>query len=70
MPSSVAERVRIHRKRRRNGQRVVRVIITDNEIDRFVHQGYLEKDCRHLSTAIRDAIYEFIYDRLPTLDEK
>ena len=70
MPSSVAERVRIHRKRRRNGLRLVRVLITEDEIDRFILQGYLEADRRNLTSAIQEAIREFICDRLPPLDEK
>ena len=70
MPSSVAERVRVHRKRRRNGLRSVRVLITEGEIDRFVCQGYLAADRRNLTSAIQEAIREFICDRLPLLDEK
>jgi hypothetical protein len=65
MPSSVAERVRIHRKRRRDGLRLVHVLITEDEINRFIVQGYLEADGRNLTSAIQEAIREFIFDRLP-----
>ena len=70
MPSSGTERVRIHRKRRRDGLRLVRVLITEDEIDRFILQGYLKADRRNLTSAIQEAIREFICDRLPPLDEK
>jgi hypothetical protein len=64
MPSSTAERVRIHRKRHRNGMRFVRVLLHENEIDSLVHEGYLKQERRHLRNAIQDAINTFVCHRL------
>jgi hypothetical protein len=70
MRSSVAERVRIHRKRHRNGLRFVRVLLHENEIDSLVHEGYLKQERRRLPHAVQDAVNTFICDRLgPPLRE-
>jgi hypothetical protein len=66
MRSSVAERVRIHRKRNRNGLRSVRVLLHENEIDSLVLKGYLKQERRHLPDAVQDAINTFICHRLGT----
>jgi hypothetical protein len=64
MPSSVTERVRIHRKRHRNGLRAVRVLLHESEIDSLVRQGYLKQERRHLPDAVQAAINDFICDKL------
>jgi hypothetical protein len=69
VPSSVAERVRIHRKRRRNGIRTVRVLIGENEIAWLVRDGYLSKEYRHLTSAVQDAVNSFICDKLDPIKE-
>jgi hypothetical protein len=71
MSSPVAERVRIHRKRLRNGLRCVRVLLHETEIDTLVRQGYLKAGRRHLKKAVEGALNLFVTDRLdlpPTED--
>ena len=70
MPSSIAERVRIHRKRRRNGLRSVRVLIAETEIDDLVRGGYLKQENRHLTGAVRTAVNDFICHRLAPLEDE
>jgi hypothetical protein len=64
MPSPVAERVRIHRKMRRNGLRYVRVLLHETEIDTLVRDGYLKAGRRHLKEAVQSALNSFVVDRL------
>jgi len=64
MPSSAAERVRIHRKRHQNGLRSVRVLVHESDVDSLIGKGYLKRERRHLRAAIQDAVNLFICDRL------
>jgi hypothetical protein len=64
MPSSVTERVRIHRKRHRNGLHSIRVLLHESEIDSLVRDGYLKQERRRLPDAIRGALNAYICDKL------
>ena len=64
-PSST-ERVRLHRKRHRNGMRVVPVQLHESEIDSLVRQRYLKAERRHLPKAVESALNGFICDKLGT----
>ena len=59
--SSVAERMRLYRKRRRDGTRLVRIHLDATEIDDLIRMGFLRKDQREdaewLQTAVRALIY-------------
>ena len=46
-PISAAERMRIYRTRRRNGQRCVQVLLHETEIDELVRKGFLRPQRRH-----------------------
>ena len=72
MPTPVAERVRIHRKRHRNGLRCVPVLLHETEIDTLVSQGYLKAGRRHLKKAVEDALNLFVVHRLgsPPMEEQ
>ncbi len=63
-PRSSAERVRLHRKRRRNGMRVVPVQLHESEIDSLVRQRYLKAERRHLPKAVEYALNGFVTDKL------
>ena len=62
-PSS-AERVRLHRKRRRNGLRVLRIVLHETEIDALIQKGFLKPERRHDPQAVQNAIDYFICHEL------
>jgi hypothetical protein len=55
-----AERVRIHRQRRREGLRCVTLEIRDGEVDALVRRQLLEPERRSDPSAIVDALYVFL----------
>jgi hypothetical protein len=55
--SAAAERMRLHRERRRKGLRCVTVELRDSEIDTLVRMGLLRPEMRNDSNAIIEAIY-------------
>src|SRR5665811_1688041 len=42
--STAAERMRLHRKRRRRGLRTIRILLHVSEIEALVRKGYLQAD--------------------------
>jgi hypothetical protein len=56
-PSPTAERMRLHRQRRRDGLRCLTIEIRDSEIDVLIRKGILKADARNDPCAIRDALY-------------
>jgi hypothetical protein len=64
--SPAAQRMRLHRQRRREGLRCLTIELRETEIDVLVRKGMLEADARNDPDAIRDALYAHL-DR--TLDE-
>ena len=65
IPSAAAERMRVHRKRRRQGLQCIIVELRETEIDALVRRGLLEAETRNDKYAVRMALYEYL-DR--TLD--
>jgi len=59
-PVTPAERMRLHRVRRRNGLRNIQVLLHDTEIDSLVTKGFLKQGRRHDQKAIQDALGGFI----------
>ncbi len=59
-PFTAAERMRVHRARRRNGLRSVRVLLHETDIDALVEKGFLKKERRHHHGAVQDAMDGFI----------
>jgi len=55
--SAAAERMRLHRERRRQGLRCLTIQLRDTEIDALVGMGLLEKDTRNDAAAIVEALY-------------
>ena len=58
--STAAERMRIHRTRRRNGFYSIRVLLHDDEIDVLIRKNFLREDRRRNQPAIEDALNCFI----------
>ena len=59
-----AERMRLHRRRRRLGQRPVRIVIDATVIDALVKSKYLEASGSGDPRAIARAVCDFIWDKL------
>ena len=65
LPSGVraltgAERMRLHRERRRKQLRCLTIELREAEIDVFIRRGQLHPDHRANSAAVRKALYGFL----------
>ena len=58
--SAAAERMRLHRERRRMGLRCLMIELRDTEIDALVRMGLLGAETRNDEIAIRDALHSFL----------
>ncbi len=61
---SVAERMRLHRKRRHNGLRHVGIMLHVTEVEALVRKGYLPADKRNDIWALETAVHELLYEVL------
>jgi hypothetical protein len=66
-PSPAAERMRLHRERRRQGLRCLMVELRETEIRALVNIGLLRPETRNDLNAVREALYAHL-ER--TLDAK
>ena len=57
---ATAERVRLHRERRRRGLRCLTIEIRDREIDALVRHGLLDGERRDDTAAIRTAFHRYL----------
>ena len=55
-----AERMRLHRERRRKRMRCLTIELREAEIDVFIRRGQLHPDHRVNSAAVRKALYGFL----------
>ncbi len=62
--SLVAERMRRHRERRREGLRCLMIELRVTEIDALIRRGLLNGETRNDPGAIIDALYAFLDDTL------
>ena len=69
-PIPSAERMRLHRARRRNGLRYIQVLLAEEEIDVLVAKGFLKPDRRHIGKAVQDALDDFIIYELGPPDSE
>jgi hypothetical protein len=60
--STAAERMRLHRERRRAGMRCLMIELRETEIDALIRKGFLKSDARDDTGAIIDSIYAY-FDR-------
>ena len=59
--SSSAERMRRHRQRRRNGLRCLMIELHEAEVDVLVQREFLKAEMRNDSSAIIEALYDYLY---------
>jgi hypothetical protein len=60
MPLSSAERMRRHRKRRRDGLRCLWIELREVEVEALVRRGTLSRDERTVPAALRKALYAYL----------
>jgi hypothetical protein len=60
--SPAAERMRLHRERKKNGMRCFMIELRETEIDALIRKGFLKSDTRNDTKAIIDALYSY-FDR-------
>jgi hypothetical protein len=58
---SPAERMRLHRKRRREGVCSIRIELTATQIDVLVQKGILRQEDRGNHEAVQWALFDLIY---------
>jgi hypothetical protein len=56
-PSAAAERMRLHRERRRQGLRCLMIEIRESEVDILIEKGLLDREMRNDPSAVCDALY-------------
>jgi hypothetical protein len=61
---SAAERMRLHRLRRRNGLRSVHILLHETEIDSLISKDFLKPERRHNHAAVENAVGAFICSTL------
>jgi hypothetical protein len=64
VPITAAERMRLYRRRRRNGLRSVRILLHETEIDSLIDRGFLKRERRGNWDAVENAINGFICHEL------
>ena len=57
-PSAAAERMRLHRERRRQGLRCLMIEIRESEVDILIGKGLLDGEMRNDPDAVCDALYK------------
>jgi hypothetical protein len=55
--SPAAERMRLHRERKKNGMRCLMIELRETEIDALIQKGFLKPDTCNDTSAIVDALY-------------
>ena len=58
---TVAERMRLYRKRQRQGLRYVRILLHVTDIDGLIHLGLLKDDQRTDADALQAAVLGLVY---------
>jgi hypothetical protein len=59
-PTPAAERMRLHRERRRNGMRSLWIELRVTEIDALMSVGLLKAETCNDPNAIREALYDYL----------
>jgi hypothetical protein len=57
--SAAAERMRLHRERRRQGLRCLMIELRETEIDALIRRGLLNNETRNDPGAVSEALYAF-----------
>ena len=56
-PSAAAQRMRLHRERRRHGLRCLTIELREMEIDALIRRGLLNTEMRNDPNAVVEALY-------------
>jgi hypothetical protein len=64
LPPSAAERMRVYRKRRREGMRLVCIPLHVTEIDVLIRIGRLKEDSRTDAEVLQAAVLSLLYQAL------
>jgi len=64
MPVPISERMRLYRRRRRRGVRLVRIPLHVTNIDDLIHLGLLSQDERQDEEAVRAAVLRLFHQAL------
>ena len=62
--SPAAERMRLHRERKRNQMRYIGIELHETEIEALIRRGLLAYETRNDANAIITALYHFLEDTL------
>jgi hypothetical protein len=62
--SPAAERMRLHRKRRREGMRYVRIPLHKSEVEDLIRLGLLQSEQRKDAQALQAAVLTLVYQGL------
>ena len=65
-PSPAAQRMRLHRERRRKGLRCLTIELRETEIDGLIHKGLLKTETRNDVSAVLEALYHYLEVTLDT----
>ena len=57
--SSAAERMKLHRERKKKGMRCLTIELRETEIDALIRKGFLKSDTRNDTQAIIDGLYSY-----------
>ena len=58
--SPAAERMRLHRERKKNGMRCLMIELRETEIEALIRKGFLKADMRNEKQAIVDSLYGYL----------
>jgi hypothetical protein len=58
--SAAAERMRLHRERRREGLRCLMIELRETEIEALIRKGFLRAEMRNDQNAVSEALYAFL----------
>jgi hypothetical protein len=59
--SPAAERMRLYRKRRRNGMQYIRIPLHVTDIDDLIRMGRVKEEERHDAGALQTAVLDLVY---------
>ena len=62
--SAAAERMRLHRQRRKEALRCLTIELRETEVDVLIRRGLLEADARNDRLAVVNALYRHLDDTL------
>ena len=62
--SAAAERMRRHRQRQSKGLRCLTIELHETEVDVLIQRGLLKAEMRNNSSAVIEALYDYLYQTM------